>query len=735
MKNLKVLSLALCLTCLPVQIYGAAETVTDVVVEPYATSVTQFRGLFTDTDRQFVTLYPGTLKGFDQVDDRVVPAARAVHAGFREVTPQQMQEYRDYNFRKFFEFMEGLRRIKPAETAGDEFNTLYNKIYTEAAEAARNPLTEIKWHLFEIMFIRGLLLASGNGSEEAQDLLSTVPDMEHFFGALRDTPAYLMGDTGGKVPAWKTGLTAMLVNGEYNDTRGADVHKDFINLEEVHCKYADVKKELNRYGLAEKIYLPIVGLGKIGITTLTKMWLHTVFGVPLTYDEYTAHGIELGTAVGALHDEAHGIVDNRRREVMKATINLLKKVVVVNKPVKRALPLAARHMVERYNAFNETLLAYIETKERTAIDELTAAIALAPELDARRAAEKEAHETHREDADALARALASAKELAPDEGRNRNRHAAEIAARRKYNMGVAALFHTLHEVYAMRANVLEAPTLAEAITRLCTNATSKDDTEVFDELETFINPSSDLNDAEIFERLKRRKLASIGIYTPYKSGEPAPTIGDYVSNLDLESLKVHRGPVYTEVTFDTNAGKAVKIQVPTTRYLVNTAKDENAVLALVGQKVPEVVMDIDTLRTLPKDHADRTAALAQMQEWLTTVDKRTNTMVAALTADVLANLPTGALARYDVLVASQNAEWEAAYPPVVTAPVLVPSAVSVDVSAGMAAVGESHTNTAAETTMVTAPVLVSSAVSVVVEAAVGERNAHTAAETTETFEG
>lgn len=644
MKNFKVLSLALCLTCLPIRIYGSAVE-TNVIVEPYLAPVTQFRGIFTEIDREFAALYPGTLKGFDQVDDRVVPVARAVHADFRTATPAQVQEYRDYNFGKFFEFMEGLRKRNPVETAGDEFNTLYDNIYAEAQEAARNPLTEIKWYLFEAMFLRGLLLASGGGSEEARDLLSTIPDMECFFGALRDTPAYLRGGTGEKVPAWKTGLTAMLVNGGDDDTRGADVKKREVNFEGVQCKYKDVKEELRRHGLHAKIYLPLVDLGKIGITTLTKMWLHMVFGVPLTYGEYKAHGIDLGTTVGALHDEAHGIVDNRRREVMQATINRLKKVVVANKPVKRALPLAARHMVERYNALNETLLVYIEAKERIAIAELTAAIALAPDN--------------------------------KDDG---TRKTAEIAARRKYNMGVAALFHALHEVYAMEASVLEAPTLAEAITQLCQNATSKEEGAEFDELETFINPSSDLTDAEIFERIKRRKLASVGIYIPYKSGEPAPTtIGGYVSNLDLDSVRVHRGPVYTKVTFDTNAGQAVKIQVPTTRYLVNTAADENAVLALVGQKVPEVVVDIDTLSVLPRDHTDRIATLAQVQGWLAAVNTRTNAMVAALTADVLANLPAGTLARYDALVASQNAEWEAAYPTVITAPALMPSTVSEDV--------------------------------------------------------
>lgn len=42
---------------------------------------------------------------------------------------------------------------------------------------------------FKAMFSRGLLLASkGEISEEALDLLSNVPVIEDFYGALRDTP-------------------------------------------------------------------------------------------------------------------------------------------------------------------------------------------------------------------------------------------------------------------------------------------------------------------------------------------------------------------------------------------------------------------------------------------------------------------------------------------------------------------------------------------------------------------
>lgn len=478
----------------------------------------------------------------------------------------------------------------------------------------------------------------------------------------------------------------MLVNASDKGTRGNNVGKELIDFEGVRCEYRDITEEFKRQGLHKKVYLPLVGLGKIGITTLTKMSLHEVYGIPLTYGKYKAHGIELGTAVAEEHDKAHGKVDNRRREVLKAVISLLKKVRQANKPVKQAIPLAARHMVERYLVFNETLLAYMEAKERTAIDELEAAITLGPELDARRAAEKAARETYKENSDALAIALATAKASAPDEERNRQREVAETAARRKYNIGVAALFHALHEVYAMRANVLEASNLQEALKRLGENATLEHNTRIFDELETFFDPLSDLNDRETFEKIKGCTLESVGIPPEQNGSAPVPTtIGEYLGYLDMESLKVHRGPVYTEVTFDTNNGKLVKIPVPTTHYLVNTARDENAVLGLIGKKVPELTLDMADLRALPKGDASRVAALAQVKDWLTQIRTGSNEMVAALQADVLTNLPLDALEKYNALVASQNAEWLAAgYLPVV-APVSVPAVVIDDLAASSTA--------------------------------------------------
>ena len=222
----------------------------------------------------------------------------------------------------------------------------------------------------------------------------------------------------------------------------------------------------------------------------------------------------------------------------------------------------------------------------------------------------------------------------------------------------------------MKANVLEAPTLEEAITRLCANATSGETSDKFNELETFFNPHSDLTDAEIFARIGTRSLESVGVYTYGNNGAIMPTtIAEYAAQgkVFMETLEVNRGAVYTEILFDVVNGKRVKIQVPTTHYLVNTAKDENAVLGLVGQKVSESALPTDhqkrALRVLPE--AYRRASLRNAKEWLTEVRERTNALVSGLTADLLTHIPAEARTAYNQLVADQNAEWTAFMPPVV----------------------------------------------------------------------
>ena len=89
---------------------------------------------------------------------------------------------------------------------------LWDNIYQEATKAAAGGVGELQWRLVQVMFVRGLLLASGGGSPEAQDLLSTVPDMKLFFGALADTPTHLRTPGQPVVPAWQHSSVACITN-------------------------------------------------------------------------------------------------------------------------------------------------------------------------------------------------------------------------------------------------------------------------------------------------------------------------------------------------------------------------------------------------------------------------------------------------------------------------------------------------------------------------------------------
>jgi hypothetical protein len=295
------------------------------------------------------------------------------------------------------------------------------------------------------------------------------------------------------------------------------------------------------------------------------------------------------------------------------------------------------------NALNQTLLAYVEAKESRAVEDLRAA-----------------------------------KALAPDDADNAERKEAEKMARRRYNTGFTALFQALHEAYAMKANVLEAPTLEKAITRLCANATSGETSDKFNELETFFNPRSDLTNEEIFARIGTRSLASVGVYPAYQAGvTPPTTIAEYAAQgkVFMDTLHVNRGAVYTEILFDVVNGKRVKIQVPTAHYLVNTAKDENAVLGLVGQKVSEANVPTNEQRQELREANEviKKVALKRTELWLKAVQTRTNALVSGLTADMLTHIPAEAMAAYNQLVAAQNDEWTRFMPSVALIPWVAPA--------------------------------------------------------------
>jgi hypothetical protein len=143
----------------------------------------------------------------------------------------------------------------------------------------------------------------------------------------------------------------------------------------------------------------------------------------------------------------------------------------------------------------------------------------------------------------------------------------------------------------------------------------------------------------------------------------------------MDTLHVNRGAVYTEIFFDVVNGKRVKIQVPTAHYLVNTAKDENAVLGLVGQKVSEANVPTNEQRQdlREADETIKKVALKRTERWLTEVEARTNTLVSGLTADVLAHVPAEARTAYNRLVAAQNDEWTRFMPSVALIPWVAPA--------------------------------------------------------------
>jgi len=440
MKKLGLFIFTMQIACAFVQTYAAEALPAETNDHPLPKKV------FGEVDARLASLYLGTLSGYKDVGD--IPTASR---GLMSLSATELEMYRRYMFGKIFTFMDGVREKNSKDSASEKFNNLFEKIYKEAQDAAASELHKIDWIVLEATYMRALLLASGGGTEAAQDLLSTVPGMELFFGALDNTPPCLTKDST-PIPAWEHSSLAYILNSK--DARGSDVFFPStptpFPLE--HAIQKEVKKACRHCGLPKEVYVPMPGNGKIGLTTILKMWLNHTFPVPLTYKDYKAHGIELGAAVGAMHDKAHGLLDNRGKEVKKAVLNLLQPLPDAGKPARKAVPLASRHMVERYNAFNHLLLGFVEAKQRAAVSALSAA-------------------TNTEE---------------------------KKSARQQYNKGIVPLFQALHEAYAMEANVLEAPTFEGAMNFFLKNAMGEG-SDASDQLNAFFNPAS-LTDEEVFDR-------------------------------------------------------------------------------------------------------------------------------------------------------------------------------------------------------------------------------------------
>lgn len=165
-KKSQVLALILCLTAAPYQVYGAATASSaSVAASSSLAELSETRRIFGPINAQLEALYPNTLLGFEAVKDGIVPVVRRVEGNFLASSTADVLAMREYYFRNFFQFMDGLKAINPAPTP--EFKELWNSITKEAGDAVNGGLGEIKWHMIQTMFMRGLLLASGGGSTEA----------------------------------------------------------------------------------------------------------------------------------------------------------------------------------------------------------------------------------------------------------------------------------------------------------------------------------------------------------------------------------------------------------------------------------------------------------------------------------------------------------------------------------------------------------------------------------------
>ena len=631
MKKFQQIALTLLISCGTAQIYTAAAGGSSI-----SSRETAEFSVFDESDVALARLYPGTLNGFNAFDPRIVPFIDQIERDWKNAKPDEVLAVREYYFKKFFEFMEGVKAHNPSPA--DEFVTLWKNIYTEASDALKGDLGKLEWRMIETMFMRGLLLASqGVVSDAAKDLLREIPGMKLLFASLEPTPRYLLklGESPD-IPAWKHSSIACIQNIELVET---DALHPYLNTYPLHHKVGDrVKEEADRLGLRENVFIPMTGLGKIGVTTILEMWLEHVYPLPLTYEEYKAHGLTLGTAGGAGHDKAHGEVDNRRHEVHQATINLLKKAPKGNITQENE-KLATRIAVERYQAWNATLKALIGIKKSEAIADLTttdAAVSVAISVSA------------------------SADEpvtLSLEVGSAAAKSAAKKLARQKYNAVISPLFEILHERYAFNAEVLAKATFAESMAQLCTNATTAGG-ERFNELDTLFNSRSDFADAQIKDVVRGMDVSRTKVYVvpPVGDASVPQTIGQH-ARFDLENATIKRGDVYTTVEFNDNeTGELVKIKIASAKYIFETAKDQNALLRLVGQEVEAPVIP-----AFPVGNAGRAAVEQSVATWLIEVRTRMDALINQLPLAIQVPGMVDAIRAYDDLVARQGAAWAARF--------------------------------------------------------------------------
>ncbi len=641
MKKTQILTLFLLISCAPYKIYGASAAAAgngehDHVSFSSRSGEVPILGELSDIDGALHAVYPATLSGCRSFDPRIILLVDRVERLQHEASHEDIQHIRAYYFDRFYKYMDGLQKANEAPT--EEFLSLWKNILSEArSEASKEDLGDVNWNMIEAIFIRGLLLASnGTVSDAAKDLLGEIPDMELFFAAQEPTPLRFLKSGETRLPAWKHSAAAC-IKGKKDIDR--NVNHPYLLVYPLHQSVEKrIRAAADRLGLRGNVFLPIPGLGKIGITTILEMWLHHAYPLPLTYQKYTAHGLSLLTAEAAAHDKAHGSVDNRRFEVLNAALNLLKTA-----PERGVIPenidLATRIAVERYQAFNDVLKLYLQVKKENLIKGAASGVSVS---------------------------IAPAGDGSVAVGIDVGGAAAKLRARQEYNAGVAALFEALHEAYAFRANVLEKTTFVEAMAQLCANATTPSEVLRFNELNTLFNPQSDLTNAEIIAAVGNMPVSRTGVYVPVPvvigdaAAAAVQTIGQY-PRFDLARATIKRGDVYTTVSFnDTNTGELVTLKSATAKYLFETAKDQNALLKLIGREV-----EVPVIAALPVGDAGRAGVEAEVAAWLTEVGTRTNTIINGLVADMQQPGMDNAISAYDELITRQNAAWAARFAPAV----------------------------------------------------------------------
>ncbi|MCX7342697.1 MAG: hypothetical protein NT128_00915, partial [Proteobacteria bacterium] len=287
MQQLYLALLVFCIFCTYCHATELAETYTQPGQPAKNVTAAEVSGTFSLKDSELYKSYRGTLVGCTSIDDKIIDLINKVKCSPAEATTEEMQAVRYFYFSKFFEYMDGLKITRADETK--EFKKLWDDIYAEATKASETDLEQFDWRLIKVIFIRGLLLASGKIIEDVEDVLSKVPGTKIFFAAM----STVTSGTDTTIPAWQHSSALCIANLVALKTKPTRMQKiktadgtddDTIEL---------IIDTANYLGLREGVFVPISDLGSLGITAILKMWLNHVYPVPLTYGTYRAHGLEL----------------------------------------------------------------------------------------------------------------------------------------------------------------------------------------------------------------------------------------------------------------------------------------------------------------------------------------------------------------------------------------------------------------------------------------------------------